>query len=204
MDRTSVINAYKRYANIYDHVFGWIFHPGRMRSVEQMRCQTGDSVLEVGAGTGLSLPLYPPDVVIIGIDISPHMLSKAKILSERDGLENVAFAVADAQLLCFPDNTFDKVVAMYVASVVPDPQTFVAEIKRVCKPHGDIFFVNHFSHTNIWVRQFERFLTLFSHILGFRTDLSLDAFISQNQLIVKEITPINLFGYWSMVHAIND
>ncbi|EIJ41073.1 methylase involved in ubiquinone/menaquinone biosynthesis [Beggiatoa alba B18LD] len=204
MDKDSVVNAYKRYASVYDIIFGWVFHPGRMRSVEQMKCQSGDTVLEVGAGTGLSLPLYPSDVMIIGIDLSPHMLNKAKILSERDGLKNVAFAVADAQQLCFPDNSFDKVVAMYVASVVPDPQVFVAEIKRVCKPHGDIFFVNHFSHQNSWVRRFEQFLTLFAKVIGFRTDLSLEEFITHNNLIVKEVTPINLFGYWSMIHAIND
>jgi len=57
----------------------------------------------------------------------------------------------DAQQLTFADDTFDVVVAMYVASVVPDPARMVAEMKRVCKPNGQIFIVNHFNHPNRFI-----------------------------------------------------
>ena len=61
----------------------------------------------------------------------------------------VELMVMDAEKMAFADDSFDKVVAMYVASVVPDPKRLVDEMRRVCKPQGQIFMVNHFHSRNV-------------------------------------------------------
>ncbi|HUX24320.1 MAG TPA: class I SAM-dependent methyltransferase, partial [Burkholderiales bacterium] len=76
----------------------------------------------MGVGTGLSLPLYPQNVNVVGIDISRDMLDQARVRQTRGGLEGAAeLMVMDAENMAFADSSFDKVVAMYVASVVPNP-----------------------------------------------------------------------------------
>lgn len=201
MDESSIIKAYKRYAGIYDYVFGSIFEAGRKSVVTRMNCQLGEAVLEVGAGTGLSLPLYPYGTTVVAIDISPDMLAKAQKRVEAKKLRNVHLEVMDAQDLQFDDNTFDKVVAMYVVSVVPDPKVLISEMKRVCKPGGDIFIVNHFSHTHPFIRRCEQLISPLSRLVGFRPDLAMDEFIVSTSLEVEDVTPTNLFGYWSIIHA---
>ena len=67
----------------------------------------------------------------------------------RDGIGSLAeLMVMDAENMAFEDDSFDKVVAMYVASVVPDPRRLVDEMRRVCKPGGQMFMVNHFHSRN--------------------------------------------------------
>ena len=81
-----------------------------------------------------------------GIDVSPDMLAKARDKVARLGLTQVeAISEGDAERLAFPDDSFDAVMALYVASVVSDPARFGAELRRVCKPGGRIVIVNHFS-----------------------------------------------------------
>jgi len=134
MDKASIIAAYKRYARSYDRLFGWILDPGRRLVVEKMNCLPGERVLEVGVGTGLSLLYYPNQASVVGIDVSPHMLALANQRIFSEGLRNCHLSLMDAQNMSFADSFFDKVVAMYIASVVPDPQEMVSEIKWVCKP----------------------------------------------------------------------
>ena len=134
MDIRAIEQAYRRYGRFYDVCFGAVFQPGRRAIIDRMDCAPGERILEVGVGTGLSLPLYPRNVSIVGIDISRDMLAQARLRQSRGGLENVAeLMVMDAENMAFADDSFDKVVAMYVASVVPDPQRLVDEMRRVCR-----------------------------------------------------------------------
>jgi phosphatidylethanolamine/phosphatidyl-N-methylethanolamine N-methyltransferase len=160
--------AYRRYARIYDTVFGPVLQPGRKAVIEALKLRPGDRVLEVGVGTGLSLPLYPPDVRVTGIDVSRDMLAKARARAARKALENVdALLEMDAQAMDFPDASFDKVVAMYVVSVVEDPAALLDELHRVCKPDGEIFIVNHVRSDNPILGAFEKGLARFADKLCF-------------------------------------
>ena len=172
MQIEAVKAAYRRYARIYDTVFGPVLHPGRKAVVEALACRAGERVLEVGVGTGLSLPLYPRSVSITGIDLSREMLDKAR---ERAGrLPNVeALLEMNAESMSFPDQSFDKVVAMYVISVVENPGRLLEELHRVCKPDGEIFLVNHFHSENPIIRVVERGLARFSDKIGFHADFEL-------------------------------
>lgn len=204
MNLDSIKSAYRRYARVYDLIFGPVFAPGRRYVVDALQCRPGDRILEVGVGTGLSLPLYPEDVRVTGIDISAEMLAKARVRVERDELSQVSEVLEmDAENMSFADASFDKVVAMYVVSVVPDPQRLVDEMRRVCKPGGDIFIVNHFRSQNPIVGASERLAAPLSKLAGFRPDLDMEEFVRSTGLDVLAVSNANLFGYWKVLRCRN-
>ena len=67
--------AYDRLAGVYDFFFGALLQPGRVRAVRSIPSEPGLRVLELGIGTGLTVPCYPPDWNVVGIDLSPMMLA---------------------------------------------------------------------------------------------------------------------------------
>jgi len=98
----------------------------------------GGRVLEVGVGTGISLPQYAPNLRIFGTDISAAMLQKAKKRVADLRLKNVeGLAVMDAEKLEFPDDSFDVVMAQYVVTAVPNPEAALDEFARVLRPGGE-------------------------------------------------------------------
>lgn len=204
MDLDSIRTAYRRYANHYDRIFGPVFNPGRKLALQTLDLEPGQRVLEVGVGTGLSLPYYPKDVRVVGIDISPEMLDKARDRVEVQGLSQVEdLLVMDAENLEFQDGSFDAVVAMYVASVVPHPDRLVDEMRRVCVPGGDILIINHFTSRNPVLRGLERGLRPLSRMLGFRPDMDLDSLPEMDDFQRVGVRNANIFGYWKLVHYRN-
>lgn len=203
MDDEAVIKAYKRYARNYDLIFGKIFEHGRRQILNKMNCRSGEHVLEVGIGTGITLPFYSDHVHVTGIDISPDMLQVAKKYVNGNKAAKKSLFLMDAQQMSFADNSFDKVAAMYVVSVVPDPEALVAEMKRVCKPGGDIFILNHFGNHKLLPRMVETVMLPFQNLLGFSPRLSMDWLIKNMDIPVVEVDPVNLFGYWTLIHAKN-
>lgn len=202
MDLESNNKAYRRYAPIYDAVFGPILHQGRKRIVQGMNCQPGERILEVGVGTGLSLPLYPRNVDVTGIDVSADMLKRARERVRRRGLGNVeAIREMDALNMDFADARFDRTVVMYVVSCVEDVRRLIDEIRRVTKPGGEIFIVNHFRSEKGIARGIENGLSPLARLLGFHTDLELAAFLEETGLKADDITRVNLFGYWKLVRC---
>ena len=92
----------------------------------------------------MALAHYTPDKRITGIDVSADMLAKARARAGK--LCNVQSVLEmDAQATNFSDGQFDISVAMFVASVVPNPRALLAEMRRIVKPGGNIVFVNHFA-----------------------------------------------------------
>src|SRR2546430_2497139 len=127
---------------VYDLLFGSVLEPGRLLAVAAVNAGKAGRVLEVGVGTGLSLPHYRPGLTVTGIDLSPDMLEKAR--ARAQGLAQVGpLLEMDAQNLKFSAESFDAVVAMYVVAVVPDMARLFHELKRVTVAGGDIYVVNH-------------------------------------------------------------
>ncbi|MFQ3455846.1 methyltransferase domain-containing protein [Bradyrhizobium sp. UFLA01-814] len=168
-DRETVEQAYDRWAPIYDLVFGGVFSKGRQAAIQATN-KIGGRVLEVGVGTGISLPLYSQNVRIFGTDISEAMLEKAKKRVAERGLKNVeGLAVMDAEKLEFPDNSFDVVMAQYVLSAVPNPEAALDEFARVVRPGGELIILTRVS-ADAGVRRFiEQKLQPVVRPLGFRT-----------------------------------
>ncbi|MDT0635237.1 class I SAM-dependent methyltransferase [Spectribacter hydrogenoxidans] len=202
MEQQAVTTAYKRLASTYDRFFGPVFEQGRQRALRKMGCQAGQHILEVGVGTGLSLPQYPDGVRVTGIDVSEPMLERARRRLNGHA-DRIDLAVMDAQDLEYEDDSFDKVVAMYVASVVPDPDAMIREMKRVCRPGGELYIVNHFSRDRGMMAKLERVAAPLSELVGFRPLFPLQDFLSMAQLEEVEIEPVNAFGYWSLIRAVN-
>ena len=193
--------AYRRYANFYDAIWGLVLQPGRKAVVEAMKCKPGDHVLEVGVGTGISLPLFPRSVRITGVDLSHEMLEKARARKARKKLDNVeALLEMDAEAMTFPDQSFDKVVAMYVVSAVENPARVLDELHRVCKPDGEIFIVNHIRSDNRLVGGIERSLGRFTNQLGFHPDFELGTLLDGRHE-VTQVSRINFF--WRMMRVKN-
>ncbi len=201
MQIEAVKAAYRRYAGIYDALFGPVLQPGRKAVLEALKLRPGDRVLEVGVGTGLSLPLYPSTVQVTGIDLSREMLDKARKRVARRKLANVeALHEMDAEAMTFPDASFDKVVAMYVISVVERPARLIEELHRVCKPDGEIFLVNHVRSENRLVGSIEKGLARFSDKLGFHPDFELADMLNGSGG-VDELARINFF--WKVLRLRN-
>lgn len=203
MSLASVKKVYDAYAWFYDVVFGRIFHQGRCATTDIVNKNAPQSaqILEVGVGTGLSLPMYRKDLNITGIDVSDKMLEKA-----QNRVKNLATHIViknmDAAHLDLPDHNFDFIVAMYVASVVPDVNAFLNEIVRVCKPQGEIILVNHFASETPSVQFIEKKLSLITDWVGFNSNFSINSIAQYDRLHIIESKKINLFGYWTLLRCI--
>jgi phosphatidylethanolamine/phosphatidyl-N-methylethanolamine N-methyltransferase len=202
MDVRAVRRAYRRWAPVYDFTFGQVAEAGRRHAVEIINRRRG-SVLEVGVGTGLSLPLFGRHLEITGIDLSPEMLAKAAEKVEEHGLGNVVgLHEMDAGVLDFPDGAFDTVVAMYVLTVVPDPEKVMRELERVCAPGGEVILVNHFSQEEGFRGWFERRLAPLSENLGWRPVFPLHRVLGCQTLRLAETRALRPFGLFTLLRFV--
>ena len=134
LNAAAVRTAYRRQAASYDWVFGAVSTAARRRAIARVNSLPGRRVLEVGVGTGLALPYYSGAKSVTGIDLSAEMLARARMRVLRNRLANVeALLEMDAEQTGFPDACFDTAVAMFVASVVPNPRLLLAEMRRVAE-----------------------------------------------------------------------
>lgn len=165
-----VAKAYDRWAPVYDLVFGAVFARGRSAAVVAAE-RIGGRVLEVGIGTGISLPEYRASTRVVGVDISEPMLEKARGRVAALGLSNVeALAVMDAERLDFPDASFDVVVAQYVVTAVPDPEAALDEFARVLRPGGEIVLTSRIGAGSGLRGGVEKLLAPVTARLGWRTE----------------------------------
>jgi phosphatidylethanolamine/phosphatidyl-N-methylethanolamine N-methyltransferase len=204
LDADDVRAAYKRWAGIYDVVFGGVSAIPRRRAVELANRMPGSRVLEVGVGTGLALPHYLPMKRITGIDLSAEMLAQARKRVAEQGLGNVeALHEMDAEETEFEDGAFDIAVAMFVASVVPHPRALLAEMRRVVRPGGNILFVSHFradKGPRWWV---ERAMAPASRAIGWHPDFAMDELFSPEDLVRSLSTSVFPFGLFTLVRLRN-
>jgi phosphatidylethanolamine/phosphatidyl-N-methylethanolamine N-methyltransferase len=204
LDEGQVRDAYRRWAPVYDYTFGAVSTAGRRHAVEIINSGTG-RVLEVGVGTGLALPDYKKHLDIVGIDLAPEMLEKARERVKAEKLTNISgLHEMDASNLRFPDNTFDTTVAMYVITVVPDPQKVMLELARVTKPGGEVMLVNHFSQeegVRGWV---ERQMAPFADLVGWHSVFDVSRVMVCSDLKLMDRKALRPWGIFTMMRFRKD
>jgi phosphatidylethanolamine/phosphatidyl-N-methylethanolamine N-methyltransferase len=203
MDYKTIKRAYAILSPVYDFLFDKVFYPGRVAAIDLLEIQPNSRVLEVGVGTGLNLPLYPRDCDVTGVDISEEMLRKAQERVRTLGMTNTKLLVMDGSKLDFPDNSFDRVIATYVISAVPDPVKTLLEMRRVCKPSGHLVILNHFKSDNAIIGMFEKLLAPVCTKIGFDTELKLMPLLERVALSPEQLHRVNLMNGWRLVRCIN-
>ena len=199
MDISSVKSSYKLWAPVYDKTFGAITKVGRKNAVEYVNGRQG-RILEIGVGTGLSLPHYRPQLEVTGIDVSDDMLEKARKKVQKKKLNHVAgIHNMDARNLDFPDHYFDTVVAMYLVSVVPEPERVIGEMARVCKPGGEVLIVNHFARDKGPLAVIEKAFAPFAKNIGWHSDFSIHRILGEEDLTLVENKPLPPMGIFTFL-----
>jgi phosphatidylethanolamine/phosphatidyl-N-methylethanolamine N-methyltransferase len=203
MDYKTIKRAYAILSPVYDFLFDKIFYPGRVAAIDLLEVRPNSRVLEVGVGTGLNLPLYPRECDVTGVDISEEMLRKAQERARTLGMTDAKLLVMDGSKLDFPDNSFDRVIATYVISAVPDPVKTLLEMRRVCKPSGHLVILNHFKSDNAIIGMFEKLLAPVCTKIGFDTELKLMPLLERVALAPEQLHRVNLMNGWRLVRCIN-
>jgi phosphatidylethanolamine/phosphatidyl-N-methylethanolamine N-methyltransferase len=125
------------------------------------------------------------------------MLARAERRVVRRGLNHVeAIQEMDAASLAFGDGSFDAAVAMFVMTVVPDPDRVLAEIVRVVRPGGHVVLVNHFSVEKGPRAAIERSLTRYSGTLGWNAEFPIERVLGRSDLRLvrqRELPPAGIF-----------
>ncbi|MEV7006514.1 class I SAM-dependent methyltransferase [Streptosporangium sp. NPDC051022] len=148
-----VRRVFDRLADGYDRQMGvWerrLLRGAREWAVGQVR---GD-VVEIGVGSGLNLPLYPPDVTVVGVDLSERMLGLARLRAVRTGLDGrVRLLQGDAQRLDLPSGVADTVLSTFTMCTIPDPAAAAREAHRVLRPGGRFVLAEHGPSSNPLLR----------------------------------------------------
>lgn len=197
-----VVNSYRIYAPVYDSIFGMVLEPGRRQLCELVKDISPGNLLEVGVGTGLTLFRYPDATKVVGIDISKAMLARAE-KKAKSLRKDILLLSMNGEKMDFPDNSFDCVTVPYVLSVTPEPEKLVSELRRVCKPGGVIFILNHFSGSRFWWI-LERLVSSAATRIGFRSDFQFHEHITKHDWSVEAVYQVNILGLSKLVLIRND
>ncbi|MCB1500420.1 MAG: class I SAM-dependent methyltransferase [Bauldia sp.] len=195
-----VVAAYARWAPIYDWSFGAFTRRPCREAVAEMNTLPPGRIIELGVGTGISLPLYDRKHRITGVDLSREMLARARKRVAEDGLSHVeALEVMDAGALSFEDGAFDAAMAMFVITVVPDPGKVMAEMARVVRPGGTVILVSHFSVETGPRAVVERYMARFSSRLGWRPNFPIETVLGRPELRLVERRPVKSFDLFTLL-----
>ena len=203
LDRGAVEKAYARWAPVYDLVFGKVFDHGRQASIKAAE-RVGGRILEVGVGTGISLPDYGKASRLVGVDLSEPMLRKAQKRVTELRLGNVeGLALMDAERLGFPDDSFDVIVAQYVITTVPHPEATLDEFARVLKPGGEIVLVSRVGAETGLRGALEQCFAPLTHWLGWRLEFPWSRYTNWAEraqgIRLIERRPMPPFGHFSLI-----
>ncbi len=177
-------------------IFPLVFARRIHRTLRSMDWEPNSKVLEIGVGTGISFEGYPQNINITGIDLNDEMLQRSRKRIEKENWNHIQLQKMNAEVLEFPDASFDVVCAFHVLSVVSRPVQVMNEIVRVCRPGGRVVIINHFRSPNPWIAKVVNQADPVTRVLGWRTDLACDDVVHHLPLKVErryKSSPMSLF-----------
>jgi ubiquinone/menaquinone biosynthesis C-methylase UbiE len=132
----------RAFAALYDRGLRATEEGGLRQMRRELLAQASGRTVDLGAGTGVNLGLFPEAVSeLVMVEPDPHMLKQLQAkVSGRGGVEIVG---ASAQELPFADDSFGTAVFTLVLCTVPDPAAALREAARVLKPGGKLLFIEH-------------------------------------------------------------
>lgn len=193
--------VYERWAPIYDRVYHKLLSDAHRRTA-QAAAACGPDILEIGVGTGLVLPYYPRETRVHGVDLSIHMLAKAreKVLA---GLPQVKLIAAmDACRLGFPDAAFDAVAVPFVITLVPDPEGALDECARVLKAGGEIVISSKLSGDKGPIAAVEGAVAPLMAKVGWSSAFKISrvaAWAERRAFTVEEVAPLFPAGFFKLM-----
>ena len=179
MRESSTKKIYDLHSTFYDITFGRLVRKRIAGAIQRMNIAEGETVLDVGIGTGASLAFYPHHARVFGIDLSAGMLREARKKIQENGLDHVRLFQGNALGLPFEPDTFDHIFVSHVISVVSDPVELIKEVQRVARRDAKIVMVNHFQSTNRFLAMLETWASPLCTKLGWRSDLALNDLVNQ-------------------------
>jgi phosphatidylethanolamine/phosphatidyl-N-methylethanolamine N-methyltransferase len=188
----SIETVYRRLAPVYDLIYGITLEHGRRHAMTRLAPLGGESILEIGVGTGLSAVEYPKGCHVLAIDLSAHMLNRAQQRLARKGVRHVTLCRMDAGSLAFRDAQFDAIYAPYVMNVVKDPVQVAREMRRVCRPSGRIVLLNHFGRADRISQPFDDLIGWLACRAGVNWHVDLGGLLNEAGLTALSVERVNI------------
>jgi ubiquinone/menaquinone biosynthesis C-methylase UbiE len=187
-EKSRVARRYDKWSGLYDSVdtfplIGRAEKRWRLEAIEMLDLKPDDTVLDVGTGTGLILPWIARHLTtgkVIGIDISDKMLAKATVRAEKAGVaDRVKLKKEDADSMTFQDSAFDKVIATYTMTTVPEPTRTFREMVRVMRDDGKMVILDTGKPKKGISRAIHYYMRPFARVFGLtHIDRDIDAIAS--------------------------
>ncbi|MDQ8038156.1 MAG: class I SAM-dependent methyltransferase [Pedobacter sp.] len=159
------MSLYSRH--VFPYVLDWLMsQPAFTQAREELLADVRGEVLEIGFGTGLNLDHYPDAVTrITSVDVNPgvHRLAEKRL---QKSPRPVRFALVSGESLPMPASSFDAVVSTWTLCSIPDVESALLEVKRVLKPGGKFYFVEHGLSPDPMVAKWQHRLTPLQKIIA--------------------------------------
>ena len=189
---------YRLWAPVYDRAFTRLFAPGRRQAIAALAPQPGERLLLPGIGTGADLPLLPAGVQVVGVDLSPAMLARARVRRDQ-GNADVLLIQADAQALPLRDGVCDAALLNLLVSVVPDGAACLCETVRVLRPSGRIVIFDKFLPDNARLGIVRRLLNAGARWFGTDINRRLSDILADSRCVVERNLPSLARGLYRVV-----
>ncbi|GLK76444.1 SAM-dependent methyltransferase [Methylopila jiangsuensis] len=195
--------AYAKWAPIYDKVYVRLLADAQKKAAAAAAAN-GPDILEVGVGTGLVLRYYPRTARVVGVDLSRHMLAKAREKVEAQKLSQVrGLAAMDACHLGFPDASFDAVTVPFVITLVPDPEKALDEMRRVLKPGGEIVVASKMGADHGLMAKVETAVAPLVKQVGWSSDFKVSRLRAwaahAGDMHISDVSPVFPAGFFKIV-----
>lgn len=195
--------VYERWAPVYDRVYHKLLSDAHRRTAAAAAA-AGPDILEVGVGTGLVLPYYPPHARVIGVDLSEAMLGKAVAKVRQRPLPQVRLIAAmDACRLGFGDGIFDAVALPFVVTLVPDPEQALTECARVLRPGGTIVIASKLGRDEGLVTRVEEAIAPLMKRIGWSSAFKISRIAAwakrHGEIEVVAVEPLSPVGFFKLM-----